>query len=265
MCITRYDELEIPGARSRGAGRVFSAIDWAHFALEPIGPEILRKAESSSASLNAYDGRLHRALTAVLGRYSAVQSENSEDTVTWSVFGAVDPNPWLPLLLNAAFANRTHTRSWNRRLWDQLPHPQTGGKMGPEADVIFDAADAPDWRYVVEAKWLSDIGKNLGIGDDMTQLDFHAATARATGTPGQCGVLVIAPSPQRYLRTSHPIFSTYFEAVGDGYRALDRAKALEAKAVTWEAIVAMLRAHPDHVRVADYLDWRLRLLDARAP
>ena len=45
----------------------------------------------------------HAQLTSTLGHYSNVQSINSEETVTWSVFGAANPTPWLPDLRALAF------------------------------------------------------------------------------------------------------------------------------------------------------------------
>src|SRR4051812_24341250 len=103
MTIQRFDGITIDGARSHGSG-VFAAHDWRLMALEPHGAPIIAKAnQSSTKTLRSFLSIDHAALTSTLGHYSSVQSINSEDTVTWSVFGATDPTPWLSDLLTVTF------------------------------------------------------------------------------------------------------------------------------------------------------------------
>ena len=259
MTIERFDGLPVPGAFSRGS-RVFAAFDWRIMALEPHGPPILAKAQEGNVTMLRYFPPQHHApLTSTSGHYSNAQSINSEDTVTWSVFGAANPAPWLPDLLALAFGSSARPSAWTTKLWERTPHPDTGNPAhGPEADGQL---DAPGWRYVIEAKWLSDLDGNQGAGKDSTQLDMRAHAARAGGLPpDRCGVLVIAPSPARYefgRQKAKSVFREYFEPVGDSHRSLPKATALGAVAVTWEGIAALLEKHPSFARVRQYLDWRL--------
>ena len=258
MRIVRHDGRDVDGERSGTAATgVFAAFDWRQLALDPIGPRLISKAAQNAATmLRHFQPQFHAQLTADLGHYSNLQSINSEDTVSGSVFESHDPKYWLNAMLDAAFGVAARPSAWRVGLWERTVHPDTGTTAnGPEADVVL---DAEGWRYVIEAKWLSDVEDGQGAGRNLTQLDLRAHHAAAGGAPqSQRGVIAIVPTPQRYLCKSRPVFSSYFEPDGSTYRALPRAVALGAQVVTWESIAGLLARSPTTANVKDYLLWRL--------
>jgi hypothetical protein len=258
--VERFDGRTIEGSRSMGSG-VFAAFDWEQM-VPAKGPAIAEKALTEQGRVTDFPPADHSRLKAKLGHYSKVQSVNSEDTVTWGVFGLGSIAEWLPELLDLAFESASRPAAWETRLWSRDPHPDTGCTAnGPEADVVV---TAPGWRIDFEAKWRQDIDGKQGRSRTLSQLDMRANCARScAGDESQWGVLVIAPSSRIYpkARTSNSVFRRYFEPSADGYRPLAAAHALHAAIVTWEQILSILRNHPAQRPRSEYLDWRLRLLD----
>src|SRR4051812_29107253 len=104
MIIKDWEGRDIQGECSGGG--VFSAFNWRDLVLAiggPNGRAIERKAARSSRGLSAYDPAIHAALKARDGRYCSLQSINSEDTVTWSIFGVYLIDFWIEDLLNLTF------------------------------------------------------------------------------------------------------------------------------------------------------------------
>lgn len=256
--IRRWDGKVVQGARSTGSG-VFAAFDWRDMVLHP-GIPIEKKAGTDSGRIRDFAPADHAALTAVLGRYSKVQSINSEDSVTWSVFGALSPDVWLDELLTEAFGSGAPT-TWALKFWERIAHPQVGSvRNGPEADVVM---VSPKRSVVCEAKWNADLGGDQGVNKDMSQLQMRAyAAERCCPAGGEWKVLVLALSPTRYkhLQSGVSNFGRYFEADRDGYRPKANAQALQCAAVTWNQVLRVLRRHPSHAEAAAYLEWRLALV-----
>jgi hypothetical protein len=134
---------------------------------------------------------------------------------------------------------------------------------GPEHDFIAEGqANGTAFRYVAEAKWDSDIDGNQGAAGNQSQLHFRWLVAQGSGPAAlpssQCGVLVLVPSPDLYLRVGRPVFSSYFARASADYVPLQAALGVHARAVTWEHVASFAQSTaPD---VADYLRWRLTLL-----
>lgn len=265
------DGQTIAGSRSKGG--TFAAFNWEQLVLGPPGQGIRRKAaDPKRRRLLGFPAADQTALSSTLGHYSDVQSLNSEDTVTASVFENARAAPFTTELLRGAFGDEhLRPREWIATLWQRLPHPKTGAtRSGPEADVVLDGgAGDGAWRYVVEAKWTSDIGdRQQGAAGLVTQMEMRAFGA-AKGSDGsdidraRRGVLVIVPSPDRYRCDSHPVFTRYFVRDGSGYLPLPAADAVQARAVTWETISTLARQAGD-AELARYLDWRLSFLSTRA-
>jgi hypothetical protein len=258
--IRRFDGRIILGSRSIRS-KTFAAFDWKEMVLCP-GAEITRKADRASGQLRSFPIADHARLTAVLNHYSDVQSENSEDTVTWSVFGAIDPAIWLPDLLTRAFGEADRPTILRGPFWARIPHPDTTLiQQGPEAELTLIGSG---WCYGVEAKWRQDIKDRQGARRDMTQIDMRAHTARTTAATENWGVLVVVPSPRRYpfAKRRESVFRRYFEPIGqENYVALPHAQSQRAAIITWEEILMIVCKYPSHKLVAYYLDWRLNLID----
>lgn len=254
--ITRWDGREVRGARSRKS-HVFAAFDWRELTLRP-GTAIEQKARKDRRSALAFREEDRAPLKMRAGAYSKAQSINSEDTVTWSVFGAHDPNPWIPGLLDHVFGAAERPTGWKVEFWKRAAHPDTGKvHHGPESDVTLTAVGG--WCYVVEAKWLQDLDAAQGVGGKTSQLQMRAHTARILGCAGCWGALVIAPGPNLYpyAKRSGSVFGRYFEPADDGYRPTAVADELGARAVTWEQVAELLPSTTTGKEVRAYLKWRL--------
>lgn len=260
--ISRFDGQMIGGATSRGSG-VFAAFDWKDMVLGRTGEPIARKAARSSPHLKDFDVMDRNPLTKVLGHYSDVQSANSEDTVTWSVFSGSGSEPWLNAILARAFGSVERPTEWKLDFWNRTAHPDTGSvDCGPEADILI---SAPGWYYVVEAKWCRDLDRNQGRKRNVTQLEMrHLQVVSAKVAPDRCGVLVIAPQPERYpaLAKAGCVFTKYFADSVNGYSRTAAAETMNAACVMWEEIEQILRQSGKQDR-ADYLRWRIQMLPVR--
>ncbi len=258
--IRGFDGRMIQGSRSLGSG-VFAAFDWHDMVLKP-GPPITRKALSETGRTSDFPLEDRDKLAAKLGHYSKLQSANSEDTVTWSVFGAQPFAAWLPPLLARVFQEPVLPSEWSAHFWERQAHPDTGlVTHGPESEITL---KSPGWCIEIESKWLSDLDGLQGSAKNISQVEMRAHTAQQNaGDNGKWGVLVIAPGAPRYPPAAKgtSVFRAYFNVEGDSYLCLPCAESLRAKVITWEDLASVLAAHPGYEVVAAYLRWRLMLID----
>ena len=251
---------QIVGARSRGS-RVFAAFDWRDLVLMPE-PPIEKKAATPSRQAWSFAEEDRARLAERDGRYTDLQSVNSEDSVTWATFGPAVKDRAVHAVVRAAFPSSHSPSSLTRAFWQRYPHPEGGRrKKGPEPDVVLGAVD---WCLVTEAKWRADLDGKQGRGGGTGQLEMRTHVAQQSAPAGFRGVLVVVPSPRRYLKTKrHPVFARYFAPEGDTYRALPACDELATRmevpiaVVTWEQIVEILAGHGTDRDVVAYLRWRL--------
>lgn len=258
--ITDFQGRQVLGTRSLGS-KVFAAYDWQDMVLKP-GAEVVRKAKSEKGQTRHFPPEDRERLKVCLGHYSKLQSENSEDTVTWSVFGASPFNAWLPEVLAQLFDEPKLPATWSARFWERQPHPDTGiSNHGPESEITL---LAEGWCIEVEAKWLSDFDGNQGKKRQTSQLEMRSHTAvRNCGSEGNFGVLVVVPSPHRYppAKKSNSVFRSYFDVEGESYACRPSATRLKARIITWERLAEALDRNGEFQTTAAYLRWRLNLLD----
>lgn len=254
--ILRFDGKRIAGAESTRS-KVFAAFDWKEMLFSGPGQAIEAKAKCGSRQLRAFPESDWPALKRVLGHYSDVQSERSEDTVTWGAFAGAESKPWLCELLREAFDHNDLPTDWSFKFWNRFKHPHTGDvASGPEADLVI---STPGWLYVVEAKWCQDIDGCQGTDKQTTQLEMRAIQAASRGIDNdRRGVLVIVPEPTRYdpIRKTGSVFRRYFELENGNYVPTPAARELGAVCITWGHIAEMMDKHGDHSR-AEYLRWRI--------
>jgi len=257
--ITDYQGRQVRGTRSLGSG-VFAAFDWREMVLNP-GDEVIRKAKSEKGRLSDFPIEDHEKLTACLGHYSRLQSANSEDTVTWSVFGASSLHGWLPQVLAAVFDEPMLPSRWSARFWERQKHPDTGLiEHGPESEITL---IADKWCIEVEAKWRSDLDGKQGKGRQTSQVQMRAHTARQNSGPsGKYGVLIVVPSPKRFppSRRGDSVFRRYFDVDGESYLCRPPAAEANARVITWESLADALDGNEQMQSTADYLRWRLNLI-----
>jgi hypothetical protein len=254
--IHSFDGILIEGVVT-GSG-VFAAFNWERLVLAPLGDPIVRKSRAKAEKrLSGFPQRDRARLTEKLGHYSDVQSVNSEDTVTWSVFGCARDEGWLNDLLAEVFGPAERPELWDLSLWSRIRHPDTGSSAhGPESDVVLENGE---WKYVIEAKWTSDISIHK---NGQNQIQMRAYQAHMNDAPPEkTGVIVVAPRAARYRCALHEdsIFRRYFAPQGDGYAQLGPARELNAQALTWERLVDIIagRGRP---QLQKYLNWRLSLI-----
>jgi hypothetical protein len=254
--IQGFDGTLIEGSISNSG--VFAAFDWERLVLPPIADPIIGKARAKAdVRLRGFPEPDRDRLKEKLGHYSDVQSLNSEDTVTWSVFGRAHEEGWLNDMLADVFGPAERPESWKLSLWTRIQHPDTGVvEHGPESDVVIECGA---WRYVIEAKWTSPITAHK---NGQNQIQMRAYQAQLNGTSREkSGVIVVVPQPARYrcAITGEGVFCRYFAPQACGYVQLDAARELNAKAVTWERLLEIIdgRGHP---RLQDYMEWRLSLI-----
>jgi len=188
------------------------------------------------------------------GFYSDLQSLNSEDTLTWSVFGPIayaDPAvrvrfaASLLALIGLPQRKPASAAVW---LWRRLPHPDTLVSGGPEIDFGVQTEDV----YVIgESKWLSGVGSAQGVGHNKDQFQLRREFCEKYGRrllPGYKAFVVVGVSLSGGLVTP---MST--DADGVELRTAD---------LTWEALCSM-ESHPLREELSKYLQWKLGF--ARAP
>ena len=120
-------------------------------------PEILQKLYKSNHQ-DHYEDEDRQVVTQMMGYYCDLQSVNSEDAITWSVFG---PLIYAEEAIRVKFCTKlfqmvdpslrppgTATIS----LWRRTPHPIELSMGGPEIDVLL---QTPEVVILGEAKWKS--------------------------------------------------------------------------------------------------------------
>ena len=120
-------------------------------------PEILQKLYKSNHQ-KAYAGQDLTSVVNTMDYYCDLQSINSEDAMTWSVFGPliyaekttrVEFCTWLFHMIEPSL---TPPRSVELSLWRRFPHPRELSMGGPEIDVLM---QTPEVVILGEAKWKS--------------------------------------------------------------------------------------------------------------
>lgn len=139
-------------------------------------PTEIKRKLSKSGRQNAFQGEDLDAVTGILGHYCDLQSVNSEDAMTWSVFG---PLLCAPASVRTEFCARLFhlieprldpPQSAQLSLWRRVPHPDTSGSGGPELDFLI---ETPRVVIIGEAKWNSSVGTHQGASGDKDQITIR--------------------------------------------------------------------------------------------
>lgn len=137
--------------------------------------EIKRKL-SKSGRQSAFQGVDLDAVTEILCYYCDLQSVNSEDAMTWSVFGpllcapASDRIEFCARLFHLIEARLDPPQSAKLSLWCRVPHPDTSGSGGPEIDFLI---ETPKVVIIGEAKWNSSVGIKQGTNKKKNQISIR--------------------------------------------------------------------------------------------
>lgn len=114
------------------------------------------------------------------GKLSHMQSENSEDVVTWNVFHSlrqIKPEIWAPSLYSKAFPGKQkadfekYINSTVINLWKTVPPPPSLVEEGDEGNSEIDICmESPNWVWFIEAKLTGDISKRTTIRENRDQI-----------------------------------------------------------------------------------------------
>lgn len=226
----------------------------------------------TSRQIRAFELEDRARLESALGYYCGLQSLNSEDSVTWAVFGTLglcEPSTaaqWFRCLLSEA-SGETMQRSASPACfapWQRIPHPQTHGWGGPEIDFYF--ADSTTC-CLLEAKWRSDMDEEQGKGRDVSQLEMRLKAIphlRRLSSPQDYVILMVTLPPSQ---AKYEVLREWFEVDAAGKfipRAETTRKAQNCGArilcVSWDEVLDFMErnGHPFGQEVPTYLGFRLR-------
>lgn len=135
--------------------------------------EIVSKIVKSN-HVNDFEDKYHKELEGNKRFYTDLQSINSEDAITWSLFGYISK---LDDKVRLDFFNEflskiglENDEYCEIKLWQRLPHPDTYVSGGPEIDVILIGKIN---FIIIECKWNSKFGEKQGIKKDQNQMQIR--------------------------------------------------------------------------------------------
>jgi len=142
MKIKDWNGKEIPLAVSKGGVRVVAHPfdNLIQTGCDPWPPSEIIQKLYESRQVRAFDGDQRAICESGLGYYCDLQSLNSEDAITWSVFGTVALSQkhllekWLGDLFHLLDLDDATTDKAEIFLWRRIPHPDTLVSGGPEID-----------------------------------------------------------------------------------------------------------------------------------
>jgi hypothetical protein len=200
-----------------------------------------------SRQLRAFDEQSAVKLTARFGYYTDLQSINSEDAITWSVFGTMTYAPnqdklqWTKDLFKFLNINAPIARNVNIWLWRRIPHPDTLVSGGPEIDF---GVQTDDTIILGEAKWKSDVGKQQGKNKDKDQLLLRIEFLQ------KYGERFFPNAKHRVLLVVSPSGSLAPESNQESTR-----KSVHCREITWDDLCSMT-SHPHTEELQRYLAWK---------
>lgn len=248
--IADWNGRMIPIARSRGGTLVTARADdnVVRGNVAPwMPPELVQKAYQGRAK---FDGAAAALSAAGWPYYCDLQSINSEDAVTWSMFG---PLAYASSSLQSEFARALlallelqvptdgPAHVW---LWRRLPHPDSRVSGGPEIDVGIHVGDT---LILGEAKWGSALGSGQGKDGEQTQVDLRRRFCQEDGAViyrevKQFVVLGIAEEPDLIPRQDMTC------------RDCDD-RSVHLRSVTWDQLLG-IEALPNRDELGRYLSWK---------
>lgn len=210
-------------------------------------PELIQKIYQSRQT-RAFTGMEHVAVTAKFGFYSDLQSLNSEDAITWSVFG---PIAYASQSIRDLFARElltlidvqgsaANSRVW---LWRRLPHPDTLVPGGPEIDFGIQTDDV---FLLGEAKWRSKVGARQGVHHDKDQMTLRTEFCEIYGRR-------LLPETVRFVVLGVSLSGGIAQRVDTESDCV----GLHVRDTTWEAL-SSISSHPSAEEVRKYLNWKTK-------
>ena len=204
--------------------------------------EVIQKHDKNNFSYS--DDNNKEIATKKLGYNCYLQSINSEDAITWSVFGTVSYHDlsiqtrWVNDFFNFLELNDSSPNHPEIFLWKRFPHAETLVPGGSEIDFGILTEDT---ILFGEAKWNSPLDTKQGKKEDKDQIQIRAEFL------------------QKYINKISPNIKyrivLYLRRSGEEYGSVDYAPDVLIKSCTWDD-VCDLKSHPLSDEVKRYLEWK---------
>ena len=182
------------------------------------------------------------------GYYSDLQSINSEDAITWSVFGSLSrycndirTNYVNDLIKIIGCDDIEDAKSSDITLWRRLPHPDKLTPGGPEIDFLIQTENT---LILGESKWKSKIGINQGEKGDKNQIELRISFIKKYAT-------VIYSDVKNYV-----VLLVGLEARLEDEIKLYQDADIRVKYINWNEVINLAK-HPLHNELKRYYDWKI--------
>ncbi len=200
-------------------------------------PEIVQKLYKSRQ-----ETAFNEDIKSSIGYYTDLQSLNSEDAITWSIFGTLVYSDSHSLIdftkkLFSILQLDTTFRAVNIWLWRRILHPDTGVSGGPEIDFGMQTENT---LVLGEAKWLSKVGRMQGKRQNKDQIDLRIEFIDKYGK-------IVWPSINEYVIMGLSLDKLIMNGKhGTSIKLLD---------LSWDEICG-IELHPQHDSIQKYLKWK---------
>ena len=207
-------------------------------------PEVIQKLYQSR-HVCAFTAAQRSICISGVGYYCDLQSLNSEDAITWSVFGTVARAPrrqreaWLEELFTCLHLPEAQTSDSEIFLWRRVPHPDTLVPGGPEIDVGIITRNA---LVLGEAKWRSSVGTGQGKKKNKTQIQLRGEFLKKYAS--------------RLIPSAHVKAVVGIGLVPNTF-VNNVPKGISFREVTW-AKICSLPSHPNAAELKRYFEWKKR-------
>jgi hypothetical protein len=242
----RTDQVEVVRSPSGTIALVDYRDNFRVGHLEPWPPPEIAQKLFQSQKMDFFPPEGHAALQGCLGHYCDLQSINSEDALTWNVFGhAAHADPDRKALFARSVLAQLGLEERGRTaqiwVWRRLPHPETLGGNGPELDFGISYGST---LVLGENKWHGSVSQGQGLLKDQDQIQIRMAFLKRAGR-------FLFPSVERFIVLGVSIAGDLLEA---GTTQLDGLEVRSAN-LTWDSLVGGLddQGHGD---LQDYLSWK---------
>lgn len=243
--IPNWNGTQIQIGRSRGGVLAVShpfdnLIRPERIAWPPL--EIVQKLYKSRQG-EAFKGLDSQAVIYGLGYYCDLQSLQSEDALTWSVFGTLQHSSgeqreaWTQDFFGLLGLDSANPESAEISLWRRTPHPDNLSQGGPEVDFSISTKNAIIFG---ETKWLSKIGKAQGKEKGKDQLQICQEVLEKYG--------------HKFFRDKTVKAIVCIGLALDTFGNRDKSDIF-LRSVTWDQVCS-LALHPNADEVMRYFVWK---------
>jgi hypothetical protein len=250
MTLEGWNGQPIQYVCSKGKRQVKAVLDVGNNLIIPSiaawPPCQLKKKLSASGSIRFFTDDDQSLLTKSTGHYCSLQSINSEDAMTWSVFGPLIDSisevrdKYIADLLNFLNLPKIAVSRADIRLWERVKHPQTGIKShGPEIDFLV---EGKGFLVLGEAKWHSKIDTKQGKAKDQTQMGLrkkYLMDLAKKGESDSCYVLLGVSANGGIVKNE-----------------TDNALQIYVRDSRWDQICG-IESHPLYQVLQTYLKWKV--------